>query len=71
MADLADAIDSGKDLSGSSHAAWAEEKIIPRKGEKDTLEIIKEEAGIAFAEILECAGVYKDRDAFMRFVKSV
>lgn len=71
LADLADAIDSGKDLSGSSHAAWAEEKIIPRKGEKDTLEIIKEEAGIAFAEILECAGVYKDRDAFMRFVKSV
>ena len=71
LADLADAIDSGKDLSGSSHASWAEEKIIPRKGEKDTLEIIKEEAGIAFAEILECAGVYKDRDAFMRFVKSV
>ncbi len=71
LADLAEAIDSGADISGSSHAAWAKEKIIPRLGEKDTLDIIKEEVGIAFSEILECAGVYKDKDAFMRFVETI
>ena len=49
----------------------AAEKIIPRVGEKDTLDIIKEEVGIAFSEILECAGVYKDTDAFMRFVETI
>ena len=71
LADLAEAIDSGADISGSSHETWAKEKIIPRLGEKDTLDIIKEEVGIAFSEILECAGVYKDRDAFMRFVETI
>jgi UDPglucose--hexose-1-phosphate uridylyltransferase len=71
LADLAEAIDSGADISGSSHEAWAKEKIIPRLGEKDTLDIIKEEVGIAFSEILECAGVYKDKDAFMRFVETI
>ncbi|MBR3340539.1 MAG: UDP-glucose--hexose-1-phosphate uridylyltransferase [Clostridiales bacterium] len=71
LADLAEAIDAGADFSGSSHAAWAAEKIIPRVGEKDTLDIIKEEVGIAFSEILECAGVYKDTDAFMRFVETI
>ena len=70
LADLAEAIDNGNDFSASSHAVWANEKIIPRLGEKHTLDIIKEEVGIAFSEILECAGVYKD-DAFMRFVKTV
>lgn len=71
LADLAEAIDSGADISGSSHETWAKEKIIPRLGEKDTLDIIKEEVGIAFSEILECAGVYKDKDAFMRFVETI
>ena len=71
LADLAEAIDNGSDISESSHAAWAKEKVLPRKGEKDTLDIIKDEVGIAFSEILECAGVYKDRDAFMRFVEAV
>ncbi|MBR2550985.1 MAG: UDP-glucose--hexose-1-phosphate uridylyltransferase [Clostridiales bacterium] len=71
LADLVEAIDSGADISGSSHAAWAKEKIIPHLGEKDTLDIIKEEVGIAFSEILECAGVYKDKDAFMRFVETI
>ena len=71
LADLAEAIDAGADISESSHAVWANEKIIPRLGEKHTLDIIKEEVGIAFSEILECAGVYKDADAFMRFVETV
>ena len=71
LADLADDIDAGKDISGSSHADWANEKVIPRKGEKATIDIIKDEVGIAFSEILECAGVYKDREAFMRFVSTI
>ena len=71
LADLADDIDAGKDISGSSHADWAKEKILPRKGEKATIDIIKDEVGIAFSEILECAGVYKDREAFMRFVETI
>ena len=71
LADLADDIDSGKDISGSSHADWAKEKILPRKGEKATIDIIKDEVGIAFSEILECAGVYKDRKAFMRFIETI
>lgn len=71
LADLADDIDAGKDISGSSHADWAKEKILPRKGEKATIDIIKDEVGIAFSEILECAGVYKDREAFMRFIETI
>lgn len=71
LADLADDIDSGKDISVSSHADWAKEKILPRKGEKATIDIIKDEVGIAFSEILECAGVYKDREAFMRFIETI
>ena len=71
LADLADYIDTGKDISGSSHADWAKEKILPRKGEKATIDIIKDEVGIAFSEILECAGVYKDREAFMRFIETI
>lgn len=71
LADLADDIDAGNDISGSSHADWANEKVIPRKGEKATIDIIKDEVGIAFSEILECAGVYKDREAFMRFVETI
>lgn len=71
LADLADYIDTGKDISESNHADWAKEKILPRKGEKATIDIIKDEVGIAFSEILECAGVYKDREAFMRFIETI
>lgn len=71
LADLADDIDSGRDFSASSHAAWANEKVIPRLGEKHTPEIIKEEVGVAFSEILECAGVYKDMASFMRFINTI
>ena len=71
LADLADDIDAGKDISDSSHADWANEKVLPRKGEKATIDIIRDEVGIAFSEILECAGVYKDREAFMRFVETI
>ena len=42
---------------------------------EDAIEIIKEEVGVAFSEILECAGVYKrdeeGMNSFMRFVSSL
>ena len=71
LKDLAAAIDAEEDISASSHAKWAEEKVLPRKGSMDTLEIIKDEVGKAFAEILACAGVYKTEEAFMRFIDSL
>lgn len=71
LADLANDIDSGKDFSSSPHAAWANDKIIPRLGDLPVMKLIEEEVGIAFSEILACAGVYKDREAFRRFINSL
>ena len=71
LSDLAEAIDAGKDISDSVHAAWAKEKILPRTGKEKTQDIIKDEVGIAFSEILECAGVFKNDEAFMRFINSL
>ena len=81
--DLADAILNGGDIEAdevlSKHADWVNEKILPRLGSKPTgdeiIDVIKDEVGIAFSEILECAGVYKrdeaGQEAFMRFVNSL
>lgn len=71
LAELSDDIVAGRDFSGSPHAVWANKKIIPRLGEKPVPEIIKDEVGIAFSEILACAGVYKDRAPFMRFISTL
>ena len=81
--DLADAILNGRDVEAdevlSKHADWVNEKILPRLGSEPTgdeiIDVIKDEVGIAFSEILECAGVYKrdeaGQEAFMRFVNSL
>ncbi len=81
--DLADAILNGGDIEAdevlSKHADWVNEKILPRLGSEPTgdeiIDVIKDEVGIAFSEILECAGVYKrdeaGQKAFMRFVNSL
>jgi UDPglucose--hexose-1-phosphate uridylyltransferase len=81
--DLADAILNGGDIEAdevlSKHADWVNEKILPRLGSEATgdeiIDVIKDEVGIAFSEILECAGVYKrdeaGQEAFMRFVNSL
>ena len=81
--DLADAILNGGDIEAdevlSKHADWVNEKILPRLGSKPTgdeiIDVIKDEVGIAFSEILECAGVYKrdakGQEAFMRFIDSL
>ena len=81
MAELADAIVNGKDLRSTetlaSHAEWAE-GFLPKYDkvdESNVMDIIHEEMGQVFKEVLECAGVYKcteeGRKAFMRFVESV
>lgn len=81
MAELADAIITGKALRSTetlaSHAEWAE-GFIPKYDkidESNVMDIIHEEMGLVFSEVLKCAGVYKcteeGREAFMRFVESV
>ncbi len=81
IASLCEFIVSGKDYRNdaelSKHADFAD-GIIARHPEltKDNVEaILKDEIGLVFSEVLECAGVYKcteeGRDAFMRFVDSV
>ena len=81
--DLADAILNGGDIEADEvlgkHADWVKEKILPRLGSEPTgdeiIDVIKDEVGIAFSEILECAGVYKrdakGQEAFMRFIDSL
>ncbi len=81
MAELKEAILSGKDLASTetlaSHKEWAGEFL--KKYEdvnKDNItDIIREEIGLVFAEVLENAGVYKcdeaGRDAFMKFIETV
>ena len=83
LGDLAEAIAAHKDLSSdetlSKHAEWVNSKVLPRldknPSREDAIEIIKEEVGVAFSEILECAGVYKrdeeGMNSFMRFVSSL
>jgi UDPglucose--hexose-1-phosphate uridylyltransferase len=81
MAELADALVAGTDLYATetlaSHAKWAE-GFLP-KYEKITAEnvteILHEEIGLVFNEVLKDAGVYKctpeGREAFLRFVQAV
>ncbi len=81
MADLADAIVAGTDISTnevlSKHADWVEEiknKYSDiNKGNVDN--ILKTEIGIVFAKVLEHAGVYKrdekGKAAFLKFINAV
>lgn len=80
---LGDFIVEGKDIRSDAdiekHADWTEEIL---KNHKDmpmtkaaVSEMLCEEVGKVFLEVLKDAGVYKDtpqgREAFMRFIKSV
>ena len=78
--DLADALANGGDIRASEslqkHANWAEElKARYQFTEDNAMDILKAEVGKVFAEVLECAGVYKcdknGREAFVRFIDSV
>ena len=81
MAELADAIVTGKDLRSTdtlaSHADWAEEFLAKydNVSADNVMDIIRTEVGHVFSEVLEDAGVYKcnaeGREAFERFVSAV
>ena len=74
MALMEDAIISGKDIRSieeiAKHADWIDEwKDSYDLSSKDKIhEALKIEIGKIFAEILGCAGVYKNDEAFMRFI---
>lgn len=72
-------VDIRSDETLSKHSDWVDSKVLPRlsdnASEDEISEVIRDEVGIAFSEILECAGVYKRDDkgqaAFMRFIDSL
>ena len=81
MAELADALVGGKDLRATetlaSHAEWAE-SFLPKYDKitaENVMDIIHEEMGLVFAQVLEDAGVYKcteeGREAFLQFIAAV
>jgi UDPglucose--hexose-1-phosphate uridylyltransferase len=81
MAELADAILSGKDLRSTetlaSHAEWAE-GFLPKYADVNAdniMDILRTEIGHVFREVLEDAGVFKCTDegraAFARFIDAV
>ena len=81
MAELEKAILDGTDLYSTetlaSHAKWAEGFLQKYEDvNKDNItDIIRNEIGLVFREVLENAGVYKcneaGREAFLRFIKTV
>ncbi len=80
LADLGEAILAGADIAAdpvlSKHAAWAAElQARHHFTPENTAEILRQETGLVFAQVLECAGVYKRTDAgraaFRRFVDRV
>ncbi len=81
MAVLAEKLVDGSDLRADPatelHADWAEEfvKKYDRIDKDNVDRIIKDEVGLVFAQVLECAGVYKRNEqgkaGFLRFIDSV
>ena len=81
MLELEQALLTGRDLRSTetlaSHADWVE-SFLPKYDtidESNVTDIIREEIGLVFCEVLECAGVYKcteeGRKYFQRFIDSV
>ena len=77
---LAEAVVAGKDIAADEvlckHADWVEKlKKSYTFTEENALEIILQETGRVFAEVLEDAGVYKNtpagKEAFLKFVDTV
>lgn len=78
---LADYIVNGKDLRSNEalakHADWVEafSKNYDHIDSANINEILQQEIGKVFCEVLECAGVYKNTDegmaAFLRFVNNL
>ena len=80
LTDLAAAVVSGADIAADpvlgKHAAWvAELKTRYTFTQENALDIILQETGRVFTQVLEDAGVYKNtpagRSAFDRFIDTV
>ena len=80
LSDLAVAVTEGRDVSAdetlSKHASWLQElKQRHTFTPENALDILLQETGRVFAEVLEDAGVYKNdeqgREGFRRFVCAV
>jgi UDPglucose--hexose-1-phosphate uridylyltransferase len=78
MERVAEAILAGENVAEipeiASHAEWVKD-ILSRHEDHITretiMDILRDEIGITFAEVLSHAGVYKDLSAFLRFVKHI
>lgn len=81
MALLKEAILTGKDLNADEtlqkHAEWVAEFLpsYPEINAENIDEILRQEIGKVFVQVLEDAGVYKctaeGREAFLKFVKTL
>jgi UDPglucose--hexose-1-phosphate uridylyltransferase len=80
LAALAEAVVAGRDIAADEtlgkHAAWVEKlKKSYTFTEENALDIILQETGKVFAEVLEDAGVYKNtgegKTAFLKFADAV
>lgn len=74
LAVLAEKMVKGEDLRADplteSHADWAE-GFASEVTAENAMDVIQREVGKVFATVLEHAGVYKDTEAFLRFVETV
>ena len=74
---LEDAILNGDDIRSiediSKHADWADEwrSDYDLSSSDNIRDALQKEIGKTFAKVLECAGVYKDEEDFMRFINSL
>ncbi len=77
MSLIEDAILNGKDIRSieeiSKHADWIDEwkDNYDLSSETNINEALKTEIGKTFAKVLECAGVYKNDEDFMRFISTL
>lgn len=74
---LEDAILNGKDIRSiediSKHADWVDEwrSDYDLSSSDKIREALQNEIGKTFAKVLECAGVYKNDEDFMRFINTL
>ena len=74
---LEDAVLNGKDIRSiediSKHADWVDEwrSDYDLSSSDNIREALQKEIGRTFAKVLECAGVYKNDEDFMRFISSL
>ncbi len=76
LAELEQAILDGRELRQdellSKHADWVDElKTRHCFTPENTAEILRQEVGAVFVRVLEDAGVYKEKSAFLRFIDAV